>query len=71
MCIDFSRYQFNEIDKSFLKDGMVCVCRTKNFDDPFESWDYAVFVMRGEQAEIVGLFKLPEMAFTFGNCLCD
>jgi hypothetical protein len=62
---DFSNKQYTQIPEGELKNGDVFICRTTDYNDPFESWDYAVARMQEDRPEIYGKFKLPFFAKAF------
>ena len=62
---DFSGKQYKDIEKDELQDGDVFICRTVDFDDPFQNWDYAVARMEFSKPEICGKFQTVHFAKIF------
>ena len=66
---DYSKKQYKQIPDGELVDGDVFICRTVDYDNPFEQWDFAVVKMLDDRPEIFGKFKDFCFAEKFANSI--
>lgn len=64
--IEWGDRKYQEIpDQDLAQEGEAFICRTQDFENPFDDWNYIVGLMGEEKAEALGKFKNIEMARVF------